>query len=80
MVGQLTIPDSSGVSNFFLVDTLSDGWECLIEPDDISTIVDANGRLLRTCSINNPSDRSVGSIRVGDLVERQKKRGTVNNA
>ena len=32
------------------------------------------------CSINTPSDRVVCSVRVGDLVECEKKRGTVSNA
>ena len=49
IVRQLTILDTGAGSKFVRTDTLPKGWESLLEPGEIPTIADANGRPLRTC-------------------------------
>ena len=46
-VRQLTILDTGAGSNFVRTDTLPKGWESLLEPGEIPTFADANGRPLR---------------------------------
>ena len=48
MVRQLTILDTGAGSNFVRADALPKGWERLLEPGEVPTIADANGRPLRT--------------------------------
>ena len=49
MARQLTILDTGAGSNFVRTDTLAKGGENLLEPGEMPTIADANGRPLRTC-------------------------------
>ena len=49
IVRSFTILDTGAGSNFVRTDTLPKGWESLLEPGEIPTIADGNGRPPRTC-------------------------------